>query len=205
MSAADLFKDCHDVEFRLKGTYIMIGREAYYVRQVYPDGPIAGRALLVLNDFKDNLKEIRLEQLPLRTMTACPYGYYNGTWYARGPSRNRYQGITGSDFWCVYENGAIENCGVGNVKPLLQELPRQPRTRRPGKKLQGAVTRDVFIGSDGKVLIRGRHRGEYAGNATIKPRTELSPLSLQLLNNARLSVLEPYTTPIPMPMMEFIA
>ena len=200
MSAADLFKDPYDVEFRLKGTYIMIGRDPYFVRQVYADGPKVENTGLHLFDMKDEDRTIRIGKLPLQTMTACPHGYFEGAFWARGPARHRWQGINGSSFWCVHSDGLIDPCGHGNCKKLLRELSIQPRTRRVGKRPQGILTRDVMIDNKSRVLVRGRHRANYIDNNRIEPVTEISPITQQLLDNAKLSIKEPKSfMEIPMP------
>ncbi len=190
MSAADLFNAPYDAEFRLKNTFIMVGRTPYFIRNVFADGGKTEDTILVLQDMKDEETNVKLGWLPLTSMTACPSGYYDGCWYTRGPARHRYQGITNLSFWSVMPNGAIEAGGVGNCKKLLKELPLQPRTRRPGKRPSGALTRDVFVCPSGRVLIRGRLRGEYLGENLIKPLGELSPLSNILLNNAKLGIVD---------------
>lgn len=199
MSAADLFNAPYDAEFRLKGTYILIGRTPYYVRNVVPDGAKIENTILVLQDMKDEETNVRLGQLPLNSMTACPSGYCEGMWHARGPARHRYQGITSSSFWVVMPNGMVETGAVAHVKKLMKELPLQPRTRRPGKRPSGALTRDVFVGPGGQVLIRGRLRGEYLGENLIKPLGDLSPLSQTLLNNAKLGVINTPTEALAQP------
>lgn len=188
MSAADLFNSPYDVEFRLKGTHIMIGRQPYYVRQAFPDGPKVEDTILQLQDPKDEDIQIKLGRLPLKTMTNCPHGWFDGVWYARGPARHRYQGITGSSLWCVLPSGNLEIGGVGNPSKLLKEMAIQPRIRRPGKRPSGALTRDVYIDKD-RVKVRGITRGEYLGENLMKPLTEINPLTEILLNNAKIGII----------------
>lgn len=188
MSAADLFKDRYDVEFRLKGTWIMIGRHPYFVRNVLSDSGYPEDTCLFLNNLKDEEINVQLGRLPLNAMTSCPSGYFEGIWYSRGPDRNRYQGITGSSLWSVYPDGSLGTDGVGNCRKVLKELSMQPRTRRPGKRPSGIITRDVYIGTAGQVLVRGRVRGKYLGENTVKPLTEINPLTQTLLENAKLEI-----------------
>lgn len=192
MSAADLFKNSYDVEFRLKGTWIMIGRDPYYIHMVHPKGSTdPATCILKLEDLKGEEHNVELGKLPLTAMTACPWGYYDGIFYARGPARHRFQGITGSSFWAIMPNGAIDTGGVGNPKTLLKQLPLQPRTRRPGKRPSGAVTRDVFINGQNYVMVRGIIRAQYVGKNIIKPLGEISPMVEQLLKNAKLMPMLP--------------
>lgn len=191
MSAADLFKDAWDAEFRLKGTFIMVGKKPYFVRNVMAvGGSDTATALLILSDDKDDEFHVALGRLPLSAMTACPQGYHDGVWYTRGPARHRYQGITGSSFWAVMHNGVVDPCGTGNTQRLLSLLARQPKKRRPGKRPTGILTKDVYIepGSN-RVLIQGRHRAMYEGRNLIKPIGEISPIHKKFLDNAKLGLI----------------
>lgn len=199
MSAADLFKDGFDAEFRLKNTFIMIGRTPYLVAAVYADGKIENTALSLININNMEDLSVRLGRLPLHTMFDCPSGYFEGLWWTRGPARHRYQGINASTLWAVMPNGLIETGGTGGIKQVLKTLSTQPRTRRPGKRPQGVLTRDVFIDTNNRVMIRGRYRANYVANDTVRGFTEISPLSKQLLDNAKLSLVDDSSLPKSMP------
>lgn len=188
MSAADLFKDPFDVEFRLKGTWIMVGRNPYFVKSISAPTVNVKDAFLNMIDLKDDDYSVPLSKLPLSSMYACPHGYYEGTFYARGPARHRYQGITSQSFWAIMPNGYIEPCGLNSCKRILKELSVQPRTRRPGKRPSGILTRDVMIDSGMNVYVRGRLRAKYTEKNIVTPVSEISPVTEQFLKNAKLSL-----------------
>ncbi len=190
MSAADLFKDYSDVDFRLRNTHIMIGREPYMVMSVEPDHDTneAKSTVLHLRDSDGAEVKVKLGQLPLHTMSACPSGYYDGTWLARGPTRNRYQGIIRSSLWAVTKEGRVIADAGFEPRTTLKTLASQPRIRRQGKRPSGMLTRDIFINSEGEVLIRGKHRAEYLGENTVKLLTEPNPFLTHLLDNAKLTL-----------------
>ena len=191
MSAADLFKNVSDVEFRLTNTFIMIGKEPYYVRQVINNGVTQDvkEAVLRLTDREGGERLVPLRRLPLRAMSASPCGYSDGQWVARGPARHRFQGMTHSSFWAVRDDGRLAFHATDNVFSTLKELASQPKTRRSKKQVNGALTRDVFVDSMGRVLVRGVHRGDIAGANLVKPLGEILPLTRRLLENAQLRLL----------------
>lgn len=188
MSAADLFKNAYDVDFRLNNTWLMIGKEPYYVRGTAAETNDAAETRLILVGGKNKEQLVRLGSLPLRAMTACPHGYFLGSWVARGPARHRFQGITRSSFWSVLPQGGIQYFGVDDCGDLLYRLANQPRIRPQGKRASGVLTRDVYINEGGQVFVRGRLRGHYTSHNRMEPCTEILPIVNQLLTNARLEV-----------------
>lgn len=190
MSAADLFKDIHDVDFRLRGTMIVVGRSVFNVDQISSSGygGSAEDAILCMTDMDGDPVKVPLKSLPLHAMTYCPSGYDEGIWFCRGPARHRYQGITSMSLWGVYDNGRILSEGVGGLRKLLMKLSVQPKTRRPGKRAQGILTRDVMIRPDSSVLVQGIIRAEHIGDSHVKLLEEPDPMTMRYLDNAKLSV-----------------
>lgn len=187
MPASDLFKDTEDAEFRLRGTYLVIGRDFYSVKQVImnPFSPEVSMSSLFMVDSRENEHIIQLGRLPLWTMTYCPWGWDSGIWYCRGPARHRYQGITPSSLWGFQGDRAMSG-GVDNIRRVLRTLLMQPKTRRPGKKLQGVLTRDVMLDAGGCIHVRGVYVGDHIGQGVVRPNNEPDPVTMRLLDNAKL-------------------
>ena len=186
MSAIELFKDERDADFRLRNTFLVIGREPYHVSSVR--GDCLEDCHLILHNSKDEEFCVPLHKLPLSAMTACPRGYESGYWWTRGPARNRFQGITGSSLWYIEKDGQVNSEGSSNTTcfRILKSLLSQPRSRRPGKLSAGILTKDVMIDPNNHVLIQGRIKGSYIGADMVKPFVNLSDMSLQFLKNAKL-------------------
>ncbi len=192
MSAADLFRDAHDVSFRLLKTHIVIGKKPFKIVDCISKSHynLVQDVSLHLIDDKGKIIEVPLHNLPLSSMTSCPYGYFNERWYARGPARHRYQGITSSSLWGIDPDGRINLEGVYDVMHTLAELVKQPRIRPASKRPQGILTRDVKITSDKEVHVRGRKIGHYIKDNVVEAEIPLTDLSKYLLSNARLEVKE---------------
>lgn len=196
MSAADLFRDRYDVEFRLKNTYIVVGRKPFRVKDVGClgfDGTSVSSTALYLQDIKNNITEVLLRRLPLSSMMRCPWGYYQGCWVARGPARNRFQGITGTSFWRVSAEGDATALGAVDAGDVLEQITPQPAIRalelipRNEYDAEAVLTRDVMVDM-GRVYLRGRLMGRMIEPDVIETRVQMTDLMKQLLANARLRV-----------------
>jgi hypothetical protein len=185
MPASDLFNGPADAEFRLRNTYIVVGKTPYLIKDVSPY-PGFKKAVLLLMDVCSGVhREAPLCRLPLRAMYDCPHGYLRGVWYSRGTPRHRFQGITNSSFYGLYEEDVILGYS-GDVGDLLLNLLSQPRVASR-KKSRGIVTRDVYIRESGTVLVRGLPVGEYNAGK-LETSLELPSYYLELLRNARITV-----------------
>lgn len=172
MSAADLFANSYDVEFRLQNTWIVVGKMPLFIRSV-GGHPVVAKVILGCRDLQGREYAIPLGKLPLSAMTNCPWGYCEGMWFAHGPARHRFQGLKQWSFWVVMMDGSMRGNDYVGVEYLLPSIINQPAVNtKPVTTQRGVITRDVSVTMDDYVLIRGVIRGKYSRNRVLlDPKT----------------------------------
>jgi len=135
MCASLYFRDTADVRWRLEGTYLYIGKQIWYVAEVCSGlGNIAANARLFLTHIdSNNSRTVALRHLPVSALFNAPRGYImasNGVlWGARGPTRDRFQGLTDQAIWYRNLDRQITVTGQFSItSPQLRSMAELGRT-----------------------------------------------------------------------------
>jgi len=158
MSAALYFRDAADVRWRLENTCLYIGNTLYSVERVN-----GGGELTLLDWVRDKLYEVPLERLPVSALWRAPQGYAqdgeNYYWLARGPCRDRHQGLTDRAMWAMDRRGRVIH-GLFSIRGDQMTNVSRQKNRLVHYGSGRAVSRD-FLLHQGEVRFRGTVIGEY--------------------------------------------
>lgn len=161
MSAADYFRDINDADWRLARTFLYIGRQLWYVECV--KGPAsflpANQAQLTLyNRETGTTRVVNLKDLPEQALFDAPRGYFKyGSdvfWGARGPVRDRHQGLKMYSMWYLNINGIAPSQGLFELSSdYVTAISRL--SGRLQRKSWGQTSRDVLL-FRGSAYYQGR-------------------------------------------------
>lgn len=168
MSAACYFRDLSDVRWRLERTRLLLGRHLWQVQSVEGTPGFYERAegaLLHLASGELNRSAtVRLTDLPIRALIDAPRGYiaprdYTPLWVARGPVRDRYQGLRQYSLWYLPLDRPDPSQGLYELNtPMIQQLCLNPR--RLIRRNWGWASPEVLL-QEGVAYYQGKSVGEY--------------------------------------------
>lgn len=162
MSAMNYFRDVADIRWRLADTILYIGNTLWRVRDVNSEGEI----YLADATGKLNPRWVSIKRLPASALWRAPRGYLFleglSYWTARGPSRDRQQGLTPNSIWSrELERGCLSSGMFALSGNCYLSILHQKETLQPYKK-GSLISRDVLT-KDGQVYYKGVAVGEAAG------------------------------------------
>lgn len=162
MSASNYFRDFADVRWRLADTCLYIGNTLWLVADFNSTGK------MYLCDAQERLhpRWIHVDQLPSSALWRAPRGYVFSEsriyWTARGPSRDRQQGLTCNSIWAreLYRGHTMQGLFNLRSRSYLELLSQRDRLQKIQKGL--LVSRDVLT-KEGLVYYKGIPVGESSG------------------------------------------
>ncbi len=188
MSAADYFRDVNDVSWRLDRTYLYIGRQLWYVESTkgMPSLP-AGSAVLELYNRKHGGRLVNLKDLPEQALFDAPRGYVKNNagvyWGARGPVRDRHQGLKMYSMWYLNIEGISPQQGIFDLTSDYVTA-MAGCCNRLQRKSWGRVSKEVLL-YQGKAYYQGRHIGENPWDTEVKiTETQPTEFLVQALSKA---------------------
>lgn len=164
MSAVDYFRDVADVSWRLDRTYLYIGRQLWYVETTKgaPNFPAKHAILDMYCAASGNHRHVPLSDLPEQALFDAPRGYFKHNsgvyWGARGPVRDRHQGLKMYSLWYLNIDAIVPQQGLFE---LSSDYVRAMAgcTNRLLRKSWGQVSREVLL-YQGRAYFQGRPVGK---------------------------------------------
>lgn len=165
MSAADYFRDVADVVWRLERTYLYIGRQLWYVEEVRGganSSPAEHAVLYLYQVDTERRATASIRDIPVRALFEAPRGYlkYGNEvyWGARGPVRDRHQGLRTYSMWYLL---------LGKPQPFQGSFDIASEYVRGlagcknylVRKNWGWISRDVLL-YQGEAFFQGRRIGQ---------------------------------------------
>lgn len=162
MSAFHYFRDVADIRWRLADTVLYIGNTLWKVRDVNGAGDIY--LVDVANKYKPQW--VSINRLPSSALWRAPRGYAfldrHTYWLARGPSRDRQQGLTNNSIW--YRDADFGEVGNSMFSiysyQILGLLYQRDKLQKYSAK--SLISRDVLT-KEGVVYYKGVPVGEASG------------------------------------------
>lgn len=162
MSAMNYFRDVADIRWRLADTVLYIGNTLWKVRDVNSEGALY--LVDVANKYRPHW--VSINRLPASALWRAPRGYAfldgHTYWLARGPSRDRQQGLTNNSIWYRdADYGEVGNCMFSIYSSQFLGLLYQ-RDKLKKYSSKSLISRDVLT-MGGKVYYKGVPVGEASG------------------------------------------
>lgn len=189
MSAADYFRDVNDVSWRLDRTYLYIGRQLWYVERSRGELhlPAKHAVLDMYNAQTGQQRSVPLKDLPEAALFDAPRGYVKHNsevyWGARGPVRDRHQGLKMYSMWYLNLEGVIPQQGLFELSSDYVTAMAGCRNRLQ-RKSWGQVSKEVLL-YQGRAYYQGRHIGENPWDTEVKiTETQPTEFLVQALSKA---------------------
>lgn len=189
MTADIYFRDVNDVRWRLDTTFLYIGKQLWRVESTAGMSTLpASHAVLCLRELRTGeSREVPLSKLPVSALFSAPRGYirYSGQtyWCARGPVRDRHQGLKSYSMWYAPIARPEILQGMLDINgDLMMSLAGQGH--RLCRKNWGYVSKDVLL-QNGECFYRNNLVGEFSHEDLPRVRLNNLPrIAGQIVKNA---------------------